>query len=115
MKAVALLFLIGIVSACGDGADDASEVKSGNSRVSVCMGKPIPTGYVIVEHKHTFDCGSGSILQDNTNVIKKPGASEVVCSDSPIPDGYVEVETLHTLSCTGGSILQDNASKIRKL
>lgn len=116
MRNLFLPLVILLATACGnDQRTTASSVKGDSSSVRVCMGKRVPSGYVITAHIHTLDCGSGSILQDNTNVIGKPSSVAVVCSDSPLPDGYVEIETLNSFDCRGGSILQDNAIKIRRL
>lgn len=67
----------------------------------ICMGSPVPPGYVVVGCTRLIDCPPPSTFPSDNNalIIKKPGTSESVCFGSPIPDGYVVVAIGVSRSC----------------
>ena len=76
---------------------------------TICIGSPIPVGFVIIAQATNFSCSSSL---NNALVIKQPGPTETVCIGSPIPAGYVITGQTTNVSCSGGL---NNAQVIKKL
>ena len=109
LPSIVSVALLGCASALPTSAGSSAVLVSLEGVTSICIGQPIPAGYVIVGM--TFVVGCGGFGEVNTWQIKQPGATEIVCLASPIPPRYVIVSTTYIVGC--GTFTGPNARIIK--
>lgn len=113
---------------CGESTpppDEEPLLPPRDETMEICVGDPIPEGFIVVNDKYdAFKCGGGAWIGPTINnvlVTKRYDHMEVgddmwVCIDAPTPYGWEEVSWMwQPLLCGQPTMIYNNTKKIRKV